>query len=98
MPFGKNVSSVASINKLFSVPRRTVYHATNRCKKLGTFYNRPKCGRPRSADTPVIRNKIRNGILRNPQYSHRKLAKDFKISTWSVRNIVKNKLQFSPIT
>ena len=92
----KDGSSFANISKLLSVPRKSVYNAINRYEQLGTFCSRPKCDRPRSAETPANKNKIRSRIRRNSHYFLRKLAKDLKISTWSVRIIVKNKLHLQP--
>ena len=58
----KDGPSVSSISKLLSAQRRSPYYTINRYKQLGTFCDRPKCGRLRSADTLTNTNKIRSRI------------------------------------
>lgn len=58
--------------------------------------DRPRKGRPRTANIPKNRRIIRKRIQRNPHRSMRKIAKDLNISVSSVRQIVEKELCLTP--
>jgi transposase len=66
------------------VNRRFVNRAIKRFKEQGSSDDRPRSGRPRSADTPTNRRKIRMRVKRNPERSMRKMGKELKIGKSSV--------------
>ena len=75
---------------------RTVYYVIKRYKDTGGTSDRPRSGRPRSANTSRIRNIIRLRLKRNPTVKLRNLAKHIKVARESVRRIVKNNLGLYP--
>jgi inhibitor of nuclear factor kappa-B kinase subunit alpha len=87
---GKTQKEIISALK---VPQSTVSRAIKRFKELGTSEDRPRSGRPVTATTPKMVKRIRERIRRNPNRSMRKMAKQLKISEWSVRQIVHKRLR-----
>lgn len=81
------------IVRQLGIDKRTVSRAISRFRELGGLEDRPRAGRPATADTPRNRNIIRNRIRRNSKRSKRKMARDLRIDEKSVRNIVKKKLK-----
>ena len=77
------------------IPRLTVSCAIKRYQELGNSQDRPRSGRPLTAVTPEKINKIRCRIRKSTEQSMRKMAKDLKISEYSVLKIVKVKLGLS---
>ncbi len=84
------------IAKELSAPPRTVYYTIKRYEELGNEMDRPRSGRPRTANIPKNRDIVRKRVKRNPRRSIRKMAKDLHISVSSVRRIVKKKLDLIP--
>ncbi len=85
------------IETLVPASKKTVLRAIKRYEELGSLQDRPKTGRPRTADTAKNRKLIRERIKRKSQRSMRKMAKDLDISEGSVRNIVKKKLKLKSL-
>ena len=80
------------IIKLLKAPRSTVWKVVKRYQDLGTTSDWPRCGRPRTARTSVIKERIRRNLKR----SMRKMAKSLDMDEKSVRTIVKEDLKLSP--
>src|SRR5687768_1118912 len=88
--------SKAYISRLLKVPVTTVKRDIQRFKETGNNNDRPGRGRKKTANTISNRKKIKRMIERNPKRSARKLAKVIKISTTTVRRILKNDLHLKP--
>lgn len=80
------------IRRTLNVSQQLVSKTIKRYKELGTAQDRPRSGRPPTADTVRHRNLIRARVRRNSHRSMRKIARDIGISEKSVRNIVHNRL------
>lgn len=83
----------ADIVRTTGYKKRTVYDAVKRYKETGGTADRPRSGRPITATTPEIINKLRCRIRRNPGVSENKTATELGISRERVQNIVKTKLR-----
>src|SRR5438128_2712659 len=81
------------ISRLLQVPETTVRRAIKRYQDTGNNEDRPRSGRPKTANTATNRKKIKGLIGSNPRLSTRKLSKKTKISRISVQRILKNCLQ-----
>lgn len=80
------------ISRELQIDHSNVSRTLKRFDELGTFEDRRRSGRPRSARTaPIIRH-IKEKIRRQPKRSKRKMARVEGISEGSVRNIVKEAL------
>lgn len=91
-------NSGEKIGKMLDVPARTAREVIKRFKETGSYEDRPRSGRPRTARTPVNKRKIKGRIQRNPnsrKNSTRKMAKAIGISEGSVRNILHKDLGMS---
>jgi len=84
---------ICEIVRQLGIAKGTVCRTISRFRELGNLEDRPRSGRPTTADTPRNRNIIRNRIRRNSKRSKRKMARDLQIDEKSVRNIVKKKLK-----
>ena len=84
--------SKAAISRKLKTNIRTVQRLAKQLQEKGNVKEKPKKGRPRSVNTPNIRKLIKQRIDRNDERSLGKMAKELKISDWSVRNIVKKEL------
>ena len=84
------------IAKTLKISPNKVYRAIKRYKELNTLMDRPRSGRPVTANTPRNRSIIRKRIARNPNRPIRKMAKDLQIGEISVRRLVKNQLEYHP--
>ena len=84
--------------KMLDVPARTAREVIKCFKETGSYEDRPRSGRPRTARTPVNKQKIKGRIQRNPnsrKNSTRKMAKAIGISEESAHNILYNDLEMS---
>jgi transposase len=81
---------------LLNLPESTVRKAIKRFQETGSNDDRARTGRPRTANTPDNRKKIKQRILRNPGWSTRKLGKAIGVSSESARLILKNELKLKP--
>ena len=64
-----------------------------RLHETGNIQSRPRTGRPRSACTPRNISVVRKRLKRTPRLSLRKVARDLKISSRSIRRIVQNRIK-----
>lgn len=81
------------IGRLLDIHRNTVSKAIKRYQETGSNHDRPRSGRPKTANTAANRKKILGRIARNPstqKNSTRKLGKAVGVSDWSVRKILKD--------
>lgn len=85
------------IVRMLGIPKQTVSYAIKRYKELGCTKDRPRSGRPCSANTPHIRKIIRDRVRRNPRRSMRQMAREIGISEASIRNIAKNELKLKSL-
>ena len=53
------------IAELLNVPARTAQEVIKRFKETGSYNDRPRSGRPRTARTPANKRKIKGRIQRN---------------------------------
>ena len=72
--------------------RRTIFRVKTSLKASGHVKRKPGSGRRPTVVTNKLIWKINARIRRNPVRSMKAMAKDFKVSDWTVRNVVKNKL------
>ncbi|HEX4849959.1 MAG TPA: helix-turn-helix domain-containing protein, partial [Puia sp.] len=86
----------ADIAKALKISRQFVSKTISRYNELGNDEDRPRAGRPRTANTPRIRKTLKTKIKRNPRRSMRKMAQDLGISDERVRHIVKKQLGLRP--
>jgi transposase len=85
------------IVRLLRVSQQLVSKAVKRFNEQGNNLDRPRSGRPCTADNVRNRELIRERIRRNFRRSMRKMAQDIGISEGSVRKIVKKRLQCKPL-
>ena len=91
-------NSDEKIGKMLDLPARTAREVIKRFKETGSYEDRLRSGRPRTARTSVNKRKIKGRIQRNPnsrKNSTRKMAKAIGISEGSVRNILHKDLEMS---
>lgn len=79
------------------VNRKFVYRCVKWYKETGLTVKPETRGRPTTATTPAIVQRVRCRIQRNPRQSARKLAKSLKISDRSIRRILTKKLKKKPL-
>ena len=79
------------IVRLLNVSKSVVSKAIKRFKELGHTKDRPRSGRPRTANTPANRKLIRDRIRRNFRRSMRQMVREIGIDEHSVRHIVKKR-------
>ena len=85
---GKNANQIATAMNL---DRKTVGRIIHRYQETGSYEDRHRSGRPRTARTPVNKRKIKGRIQRNPnsrKNSIRKMAKAVGVSVGSVHSIL----------
>lgn len=80
------------ISRELQIEQKTVSRTIKRFNELGTFKDRERSGRPRTARTPQVKRRLKQKIRRNPKKSKRQHARDEGISERSVRRIVKEDL------
>ena len=85
------------IVRLLNVSKSVVSKAIKRFKELGHTKDRPRSGRPRTANTPANRKLIRDRIRRNFRRSMRQMAREIGIDERSVRHIVKKELKLKSL-
>ena len=79
------------IAKEMKLGNKTVYRIIHRYQETGSYNDKPRSGRPRTARTPANKRKIKGRIQRNPnsrKNSTRKMAKAVGISRRSVQRIL----------
>lgn len=69
-----------------------MYRTIKRYNETGNVKDRPRSGRPKTATTKEIVNKVRDRIKQNPRLSATQLAKDMNVSQESMQRILKNNL------
>jgi DNA-binding CsgD family transcriptional regulator len=84
--------SVMEISRELGISHQMVSKTLKRYDELGTFEDRRRSGRPKSARTAPIIRRIKEKIRRQPKRSKRQMARIEGIDEKSVRNIVKNDL------
>ena len=85
-----------AIVKQLNVCRKTVYNVWKQFQDTGTFSSKPIPGRKRSIRTKNVISAVKKKMIRNPQRSVRKIAKEAGISRSSMQRIVKEDLQLRP--
>ena len=75
--------------RLLNVSKSAVSKAIKRFKELGHTKDRPRSGRPRTANRKLIRDRIRQNFRR----LMRQMAREIGIDEHSVRHIVKKELK-----
>jgi len=70
------------------ITEKSVRRTISRYRELGKAEDRPRSGRPRTANIPANRNKIKCKLNRNRRRSKRKMAQELGISAERVRHIV----------
>lgn len=78
----------------FGVSKTFVYYNIKRLRETGSIENRPIPGHPRTVRTKNVIKAVRELIRRNPNRSGRKMAKEMKIPSTSMKRILKDDLQF----
>ena len=86
---GKTIRDIA---KLIEKPPTTIFNYLKRYDQTGTFEDKPKSGRPRSARTRDLKEAVRKRIKRNPNRSSSELAKVYGVSPQTIRNLIKHDL------
>ena len=80
------------IAESLNIPARTAQAVIKRFKETGSYNDKARSGRPRTARTPANKRKIKSRIQRNPsnrKNSTRKLGKAIGISHETVRTILR---------
>lgn len=89
--------TISDISRQLHADKATVSKTIKRFNELGTFEDRKRSGRPKTARTrPIIRSiqkKIRQDSKKERTRSKRQMAREEGISEGSVRKIVKEDLQ-----
>ena len=85
---GKNVGAIVKLLSSHKISRQTVWNTLKLYRETGSTLPRKGKGRPRSARTPDLREKLRKAVKRNPVRSMRGLAKDYRVSENTVRRVV----------
>ena len=80
-----------------NVSKSVVSKAIKRFKELVHTKDRPRSGRPRTANTPVNRKLIRDRIRRKFRRSMRQMVREIGIYEHSVRHIVKKELKLKSL-
>jgi transposase len=93
---GKTNKDIFNILKSQGICLRFIQRTIQRYKECGSTADRQRTGRPKSASTPVMVQKIRCRLKRNPHQSLRKMATQLSISSSSVHRIAKNHLKCFP--
>jgi transposase len=93
---GKTNKDIFNTLKSQGIGLRFIQRTIKRFKECGSTTDRQRSGRPKSASTPAMVQKIRCRLLRNPRQSLRKMAVHLSISSSSVRRIAKNNLKCFP--
>ena len=78
----------SAISRQLDVFRQAVYDIKRKWEERGAIQRKKGSGRPRSARTSSLKNKIKMKINRNPRRSMRKLAKEHKVSRGTIRNVL----------
>ena len=71
-----------------NVSLKLIYRTIKRYDDTGSIIDRPRSGRPRSARSPALKNKVRCRIWRNPRRSVRKMAREFSVNHETMRKLV----------
>ena len=69
-----------------------VYRTIKRYNETGSVLDKQRSGRPRSIRTPGLKNSVRCRIFRNPRWSMRKMAREFKVNHETMRKLVSEDL------
>ena len=85
----KEGSTQRAIAQRLLEPLTHVQRTIERFKKFNTVEDRPKTGRPRTTRTPAIIQKTKEMFNDDPHRSVRSMAKEFGVSRWSLRRVVK---------
>jgi hypothetical protein len=72
--------------------RRTIFRVKKYLEERGHVRQQPGSGRKPTVVSSKLISTIKSRIQRNPIRSMRGMAKDLKVSEWTIRNIVKTKL------
>lgn len=86
----------SEISRALDVGKSTVHKTIKRFVETGSHKDRPRSGRPRTANTPANRRSIREKVKRNPKRSMRRMAQEIGISDVRVHHIVKEELHLKP--
>lgn len=85
-----------AIVKQLKVCRKTVYNVWKQFQDTGTSSSKPIPGRKRSIRTKSVVSAVKKKMIRNPQRSVRRIAKEAGISRSSMQRIVKEDLELRP--
>ncbi|KAI6659646.1 hypothetical protein LOD99_14569 [Oopsacas minuta] len=77
---GKKQKEIMKLLKIPQTRRNFVIRTIKRFNETGAVMDRARTGRPVSITTVKMRKVVRSRVLRNPQRSIRKMAKELKIS------------------
>jgi inhibitor of nuclear factor kappa-B kinase subunit alpha len=83
---------IPEIMKELGTSRRTITRVKKALEERGNVKHKAGAGRKPKVVTPRLINVLKARIWRNPIRSMRGMAKDLKVSEWTIRNVVKNKL------
>ena len=89
--------NVSNEVRLLNVSKSVVSKAVKRFKEFSHTKDRPRSGRPRTANTPANRKLIRDRIRRNFLRSMRQMVREIGIDEHSVRHIVKKELKLKSL-
>ncbi len=84
------------IAKRFQITQQSVSNIIKRYKETGSYNDRPRSGRKKTARTRKNITKVKRIIARNSVKSTRKIAKQLKISNFTVHKILKDDLGLHP--
>ena len=72
--------------------RKLIYRTIKRYKETGSLNDKARSGRPRTERTIGLKAKVQKRIVRNPRRSMRKMARDFGVSSRTIRRVVHDQL------
>ena len=93
---GYDESQIINLVKNLKITRNLVYRTVKRLRKTGFICDRKRSGRPRSARTQQLVNKVKCRLYRKPKQSIRKMASQLRASRSTVQRVVVEELGLRP--
>lgn len=92
----KSTMEIVRELKHLKIHKSFVCRTIKRWNETGSVKDRPKSGRPKSATTKKVVDKVRKRIQRNPRRSAKEMAREMSVSSGSMSSILKNDLELKP--
>ena len=89
---GKSAGEIFKMLGQENFSRKLIYRTIKRYKETGSFNDKARSGRPRTERTIGLKAKVQKRIVRNPRRSMRKMARDFGVSSRTIRRVVHDQL------